>query len=761
MKRVAIGLLFCAVLSLCPPTAIAQSNEKAAEEPEISAGAQALMEQSQGNEDDPAASGPASRFSLNSLFSSFSSPVYPALGANWDAITFNENTALTGFFQIPPDPAGAAGPTHVVNVVNSSIQWYTKAGVRENHQSLKSFFSSAVNPPLTNTFDPKVIYDHYLNRFVVLTMERVEAAGATPNQSRVYLAVSDDSDPNGTWYFLTLLTEETIDPDGAGPAAPRQCWADFPGLAVDSEAVYFTTNMFGHNNQPGAGIFQGQRLWIMAKVPWYTGGAPVANRFDPAAQANANPLGEGAVATTMQPTQMYGDTPGGVGTYLIANGVTSGAGVNRLIQIIQVDNPLSATPTFTGYFSQWGTNVTADSGAGFPGAPQLGTTRTIATNDRRFSQHGVFRDGLLYCASSTLPPVGSGPNAGQVTARYYVLNPTVLNNGTFAVNPPPQDQGLIGGEEIAAGTHTFFPTVAVDGKGNMAVGFAASGPGIYPGAYYTMRLVDDAPGTTRPAGTLRAGLDYYVRAFSTSMTVTSRWGDYTGISVDPADDSTFWVYNEYALTRGTVIASVGPHEDGRWGTAWGYFAFACTIGCPDDITVPNDPGECGAVVNYPEPTFSGSCGNITRSHPSGSFFPVGTTTVTITGTRQDGSSDSCSFDVTVLDTEAPVVTGVSVTPNTLWPPNHQMVDIMVNYNVSDNCPGDCTLSVSSNEPVNGTGDGDTAPDWEIVDDHHVRLRAERSGNGTGRVYTITITCTDGTNTTVKTATVTVPKNQKK
>ena len=52
------------------------------------------------------------------------------------------------------------------------------------------------------------------------------------------------------------------------------------------------------------------------------------------------------------------------------------------------------------------------------------------------------------------------------------------------------------------------------------------------------------------------------------------------------------------------------------------------------------------------------------------------------------------------------------------------------------------LSVSSNEPVNGTGDGNTAPDWQIVNEHLVRLRAERAGNGTGRVYTITITATD-------------------
>jgi hypothetical protein len=90
-----------------------------------------------------------------------------------------------------------------------------------------------------------------------------------------------------------------------------------------------------------------------------------------------------------------------------------------------------------------------------------------------------------------------------------------------------------------------------------------------------------------------------------------------------------------------------------------------------------------------------------------------------------------------------------------------MVNVTVNYNVTDNCgSSSCTLSVSSNEPINGTGDGDTAPDWQIVDANHVRLRAERAGNGNGRVYTITITCHDSVgNSSSKSVTVRAPISQ--
>lgn len=169
--------------------------------------------------------------------------------------------------------------------------------------------------------------------------------------------------------------------------------------------------------------------------------------------------------------------------------------------------------------------------------------------------------------------------------------------------------------------------------------------------------------------------------------------------------------------------------------------------CNANITINAAKGKCGATVSCNAPKVTGGCGNTSlvqiKGLACGSVFPVGVTTNTFVATSSSGEKDTCSFTVTVLDKEPPLITQVSANPSILWPPNHRMKDVTVNYTASDNC-GNVTnkLSVSSNEPVNCNDGTDVSPDWIIVNDHHVLLRAERSGRGNGRVYTITITSTD-------------------
>lgn len=106
---------------------------------------------------------------------------------------------------------------------------------------------------------------------------------------------------------------------------------------------------------------------------------------------------------------------------------------------------------------------------------------------------------------------------------------------------------------------------------------------------------------------------------------------------------------------------------------------------------------------------------------------------------------------------------VSVSPDALWPANHKYVDVTVMLSAIDNFDTDPTvtlLSVQSNEPDNGRGDGNTVNDIVIVDDVSFRLRAERSGFGSGRVYTITYMVTDDCgNSAIASVEVTVPHNQ--
>jgi uncharacterized repeat protein (TIGR01451 family) len=191
------------------------------------------------------------------------------------------------------------------------------------------------------------------------------------------------------------------------------------------------------------------------------------------------------------------------------------------------------------------------------------------------------------------------------------------------------------------------------------------------------------------------------------------------------------------------------------------------ITAPPDITKDNDPDSCSATFNPGTATATDNCGTPTimgvrsDNQPLNAPYPVGVTTITWTATDAAGGSDSAIQTITVNDTQAPTISGLSVDKSVLSPPNHKMVDVAVNYVASDNCgPVTTTITVTSNEPDNGLGDGDTTGDIEVVNNHLVRLRAERSGGGTGRIYTITVTATDSHgNVKTSTVTVTVPKGK--
>ncbi len=147
---------------------------------------------------------------------------------------------------------------------------------------------------------------------------------------------------------------------------------------------------------------------------------------------------------------------------------------------------------------------------------------------------------------------------------------------------------------------------------------------------------------------------------------------------------------------------------------------------------------------------------------------LGDNSVKLTVTDVNGNVNTCTSTVTVLDVTPPVITTKSSV--SLWPPNGKYVNFDMSdmvASITDNCDNGITLSDvvitsgTSDEPENGSGDGNTVDDILIAQDcNSVQVRSERKGNGNGRVYTIHFEVSDASgNTTPASYIITVPKNQ--
>jgi len=140
-------------------------------------------------------------------------------------------------------------------------------------------------------------------------------------------------------------------------------------------------------------------------------------------------------------------------------------------------------------------------------------------------------------------------------------------------------------------------------------------------------------------------------------------------------------------------------------------------------------------------------------------LPLGENIIVLEVTDTAGAFDSNEVTITVEDVTGPELS-LTVEPNVLWPPNHKMVLITVEWEVSDNCdewPEVRLVGITSSEDDDGKGDGATSDDIVIGEDGSIYLRAESVGYLEGRVYTITYEAVDDSgNATIGSAEVVVP-----
>ena len=147
------------------------------------------------------------------------------------------------------------------------------------------------------------------------------------------------------------------------------------------------------------------------------------------------------------------------------------------------------------------------------------------------------------------------------------------------------------------------------------------------------------------------------------------------------------------------------------------------------------------------------------------LFALGVHTLTLRVSDHCGRTHEDQVVITVEDTTPPEI-NLSVSVPSVWPPNHKLALVATGISASDICDPNPSLSVevTSNEPVDGLGDGNTEPDWQVDENpdgsYDVWVRVERSGTGIGRLYTITATAEDASgNVATQSAEVQVPHDQ--
>jgi len=425
---------------------------------------------------------------------------------------------------IPPDTHGAAGPAHLMTMLNSQVRIQNKSGGIVSTTSLDAFWSLLTGDP----FDPRIHYDPLSSRWISIC-----AANSGTDSSEVYFAISDGSDPTGAWSFYAIDADPVVD----GP------WADYPTVGFNEKWIAITANMFSTG-----GSFVGPKMWVIDKSTALAGGTITLTVFSTGFDAS---LGGGIQGSTLQPCICYNASDE---LYLVDNTPYYDTSDTTFLLRLSRITGTASTPSWsvvpgsdygaTGLFS-----VLNNFNSTQIDAPQLGSGTDIETNDKRM-QNAVYRNGRVWSTHSAGLPAKISPSPNRTAAFWYELNP-----GDMPV--PVVQSGLFDG---GAGVHYTFPSIAANSVNDALIGFTRVDASRYAEAVFSGRLGGDAPGVMTPISLIKAGESDYTKFFSGSR---NRWGDYSNTCVDPSDNLTLWTIQEYAAEK----VGTGTNS-GRWGTWW-------------------------------------------------------------------------------------------------------------------------------------------------------------------------------------------------
>ncbi len=443
----------------------------------------------------------------------------------------------------PPDTIGAVGATQYVQVVNVGFAVFDKA-------------TKAVvyGPVATNTLwtglgggcennndgDAVVVYDKAANRWVVSQF----SVSTTPYLECV--AVSKTSDATGGWYQYAFSYGNTNFPD-------------YPKMGVWPDGYYTSFNVFQGNSFAGSNLCAYDRSAMMA-------GNPATQQCFQLSTSYGGVL----------PSDLDGNTPppAGAPNYLVNYGTNS-----LHLWRFHVDWNNSANTTLSGPINIPVATFTPACGGGGACIPQAGTTQQLDSLADRLMYRLAYRnfgdhESLVVNQSVKVGTSASDPYTG---IRWYEIRdpggtPSVYQQSTFSPDS----------------SYRWMGSIAMDKLGDMALGYSVSDSSMHPAIRYAVRLAGDASNTMQAETSMIEGGGSQGRRLD-------RWGDYSGMTIDPVDDCTFWYTTEYLKSSGTF----------NWSTRIGSFKFPGCTGGPSYTVTPSVSGGNGTIspstpqtVNY-------------------------------------------------------------------------------------------------------------------------------------------------------------------
>lgn len=508
----------------------------------------------------------------------------PSAGASFEGMNITEACGNC----LPPDTNGAVGPSHYVQMVNSSIAVYDKAGATlMTPRPINGLWSVTPNSECFthNNGDPIVLYDQLADRWMV---SQFVVQASTENYAQC-IAISQTPDPTGAYYLYEF--DESAD-----------TFNDYPHIGVWPDGYYMSTNQFPNSTTgtvaAGAWVFERPKMILGQSARYvFFDETPLAENCA-AGNCTYTPFGQ-------LPSTLDGKVPppnGAPNLFVETDDNNTpdtppAAGVHDEMRIwkFHVDWSDPANSSFgvgstapaakPGFAGQYAGNAGQPnfilpvanylaSECQIENGPNDCTPEKVAPpqpaqyldvlGDRLmhrlvYRNYGDHESLVVNQTVDTSPDPSTG--VGRNGIRWYELRsvlttPVVYQQGTFAPLQDPTNP-----------LWRWMGSVAMDHSGNFAAGYSASGPNQFPSLFYAGRLASDPLGDlTQGEAVLFAGLG--IEANTGIFPFRNRWGDYSAITVDPTDDCTFWYTNEYlAPNSPTDILPVD------WHTRVGSFRF--------------------------------------------------------------------------------------------------------------------------------------------------------------------------------------------